>query len=213
MNMTIRKILVIIAMLAVAVSFYPTDTYASSKAVKSTTYSNTLKSGNYVYCTNAHRLFKVDLKKKTVKVMATQKAGYITCMKIRKGYLYYAEMSQYGAECLIYRINLKTGKKATLARNTSGDYAIKGKKIYYNHAQVINNDIKYKKRVMKLNGKSKKSTKYKVKMKTKMSNASGYLVVDDYDSDYYNDWTNETVNYYLKTPNGYIFLENFYLVI
>ena len=66
---------------------------------------------------------------------------------------------------------------------------------------------------MKLNGKSKKSTKYKVKMKTKMSNASGYLVVDDYDSDYYNDWTNETVNYYLKTPNGYIFLENFYLVI
>ena len=49
-------------------------------------------------------------------------------------------------------------------------------------------------------------------MKKKMSNASGYLVVDDYDSDY-NNWSDETVNYYLKTPNGYIFLENFYLVI
>ena len=32
--------------------------------------------------------------------MATQKAGYITCMKIRKGYLYYAEMSQYGADAM-----------------------------------------------------------------------------------------------------------------
>lgn len=110
-----------------------------------------------------------------------------------------------------YRNTLKSGKKTILAKNTGPEFAIKGKKIYYNYAKETRNGIKYLKRVMMLNGKSKKATKYKAKMTAKLTNARGYLV--DSDTEIY-DWPEyDYIDYYLQTPDGDIFLESYYPVV
>ena len=61
----------------------------------------------------------------------------------------------------IAKITVKTKAKKKLAY--ASYYAIKGKKIYVNADRLKGDKVKTSKRVMKLNGKSKKKTKYKVK--------------------------------------------------
>lgn len=64
---------------------------------------------------------------------------------------------------------------------------------------------------MKLNGKSKKATKYKNKLSQKLTSKSGYSVRSTY-----NRFTYEYpdyVDYYLKTPNGKIFLGSDYPIL
>lgn len=212
---TIRIILLSMCVVVTA-AFMPgiNDTgnvYAASKTKKMTAYRNTLKAGNIVYCTNGITIYKVNLSNSSVKKLTTSKIGYTTYLKKKGNYLYYLEMTQYGAGCRISRINLKTGKRTTLAKNTGPEYAISGKKIYYRYAKVTDNDFKYYKRVMKLNGKTKKKTKYKASINSKLTNANGYKVIADLDPD---DWSRvEYTNYYLKTPNEDIFLEYTHLII
>ena len=98
---------------------------------------------------------------------------------------------------------VKTKAKKKLAY--ASYYAIKGKKIYVNADRLKGDKVKTSKRVMKLNGKSKKKTKYKVKNVYKDTNVSGYYVTDDVDWD---DYYDQPANYYLRTPSGYILLES-----
>lgn len=75
-------------------------------------------------------------------------------------------------------------------------YVIKGKKIYYK-----GHDSK-KKRVMKLNGKSKKKTSVTPVMNNQPSNAAGYSIT--YTEQYYGQDESEVciVTTYLNTPKG-----------
>ena len=212
MKHSLRKsvALVISMMLIVTFAVAPIDSYAASKMVKSTTYSNTLKSGSFVYCTNGNKLFKVNLRTGKVKTMCKAKVGYITNLKIKNKYIYFNEMSLGTTGGRLNRISLKSGKKQVLAKNNVyPKYAIKGKKIYYEYSKVSKNGSKVTrhKRVMNLNGKKKKSTKVKIKMNSKLTNAKGYMVDSDFDYASY-DWGNfEPVNYFLKTPSRTYYLE------
>ena len=206
---TITAVLSITLILTLVIA--PIDTYAASKTKKMVAYRNTLKVNNMVYCTNGITIYKVNLSNGSVKKLTTSKVGYTTHLKKKGNYLYYLEMTQYGAGCRISRINLKTGKRTTLAKNTGPKYALVGKKIYYRYAKTTNNGPKYYKRVMKLNGKSKKKTKFKAVINSKLTNANGYMVIDDLNSD---DWSSVAyTNYYLRTPGKDIFLEYTQLII
>lgn len=207
MKLISRKTLTVIVALMLVMTFViaPSDTYAASKTVKSTTFNNTLKSGSTVYCTDSNKLYAVDLRTGAVRTLYTGKYGYVTNMKKKGNYLYFNEMSQGVEGGRLNRINLKTAKKQVLAKNNVyPQYAIRGSKIYYVYSKVSNNgnSVKQYKKVMNLNGKKKKSTKTKIKMTSKLTNANGYFVNSDFDYNSY-DWSNPApVHYYLITPTG-----------
>ncbi|MGI6765686.1 MAG: hypothetical protein ACOX4R_00565 [Lentihominibacter sp.] len=210
MNKRITKALLIIISFIVAATFslVPVDSFAASKVKKSTVYS-CIKSKNVVYCENDFRVFKVNLDTQDVQVMADDKYREDPeYLKLKGNYLYYMGLNPY-EYCVndLYRVNIKTFQKKRLASNVMA-YAISGSKIYY---VTENYDTgKRTKRVMKLNGKSKKKTKYSAKMSDKYTNAGGYYVWDDYDSslDWGDEPEDEWCNYYLATPNGDILLES-----
>lgn len=214
MKHTLKRGLTVIISLFLIMEFVitPYDTYAASKTVKSTTYSNTVKSGSVVYCTDSIRLYKVNLKTGMVKTLYSNKHGYITNMKKKGNYIYFNEMPQDVEGGVLNRINLKTGKLKVLAKNNVyPKYAMTSKKIYYVYYKVSNNGntVKKHKMVMNLNGNNKKSTKVKIKMTIKETNAKGYRVESDCDWDKY-DWSNsEPVSYYLITPDGDYLLETY----
>lgn len=203
------KSLIFILILAVAVAFsfaVPAESVSAASKTKKMSVYDCIKSGDTVYCTNDHYIFKVDLKTKNVTILTGGKC-YPNMLKLKGKYLYYRDSHQgfavkgYTGE--LYRINVKTKAKKKLAY--ASYYAIKGKKIYVNADRLKGDKVKTSKRVMKLNGKSKKKTKYKVKNVYKDTNVSGYYVTDDVDWD---DYYDQPANYYLRTPSGYILLES-----
>ena len=199
-----RLILLLLSIAALVTTMAPVSfASAKTKTKKMKTY-NCIKSGKTVYCTNGNRIFKVNLKTKKVKKLVKGKYGYPSYLKKKGKYLYYCDVSQ-GLESYIYRINTKNNKKKILAHPIYPAYAISGKKIYYKAVFVKDNgygDVHYKNKVIKLNGKSKQNTKWKVSMKNKKTNKKGYYVTDNWDGQ---SW--DPVTYYLQTPKGRIKLE------
>lgn len=191
-----KKFLAGLMALAIAVSFMPVSTFAVSKATMKA-YDQVIKSKNTVYCAGAEGLYKVKLKNGQVaskKILYRAETfgaySYFSGMKKKGGYIYMQESTE-GTPFYLCRVRTTSGKHKTLARlNDKGQviYAIKGKKIYYRDADST------VKRVMKLNGKSKKKTSVKAVMKHKKSNASGYSVIMKQKG--------SKVVTYLKTPKG-----------
>ena len=197
----------LILVVAVVFSFaVPAESVSAASKTKKMTVYYCIKSKSTVYCSNANHIFKVNLKTKKVTILTGGKC-YPGNLKLKGKYLYYQDIQQgfdeNGYAGYLYRINVKTKAKKKLAGAT--DYAIKGKKIYVTADKIKgDNSIKTTKRVMKLNGKSKKKTKYKAKNACKQTNAKGYYVTDDIDWDDFD----QPANYYLRTPSGYILLES-----
>ena len=193
-----KKLAVAAFALAVAVVFLPASAFATS-TVKMTTYSGAVKSGNTVYCAAPGwgiykatvKNGKVTQKKWLQKETSTMWTGSdIGSMKKSGKYIYYIASTE-GTISYLNRINVSTGKSQTLCMNPKC-YVIKNKKIYVKTFDAVTEKTSYY--VMKLNGKSKKTTSVHPVMKHKASNAKGYSVSYKQSGSY--------VKTYLKTPKG-----------
>ena len=189
--------------LLMTVNLAATDTFASSKRIKSDCYY-CIKSGNTVYCEDGGKVFKVDLITRKATLLKKIDCGAM----IKKGkYLYFKTISMKDIrKSYIYRLDTKTGKGKylTKALNTSGEhsFSIKGKYIYYEYCTSSGN-IKYMK--MRLNGKGKHKTSYRPTGKCKQANVKGYSINFSYKSTWFGVGP---YNYYLMTPMGNILLES-----
>ena len=189
--------------LIMTVNLAATDTFASSKKIKSDCY-NCIKSGNTVYCNDRGKVFKVNLTTRKATLLKTIDCGYM----IKKGkYLYFNTVS---TTCIykyrIYRLNTKTGKGKYLTKVLDMDgghsFSIKGNYIYYEY-WTSSGKTKYMK--MRLNGKGKHKTSYRPTGKCKQANVKGYSINFSYKSTWFGVGP---YNYYLMTPMGNILLES-----
>ena len=184
----------ILVALMVAVMFFPQPASAATKSMK--VYNQTIKIKTYVYCTDEQNVFRVSLKNGQVKMLTANSYNSertIYAMKSKGKYIYFIDGSDHMTGATIMRVKKSTAHSNRTLAHTDGlsAYAISKSKIYYHSDDG--------KRVMKLNGKSKKKTKVKAKMIQKNRNAKGYSVVT------YND--GDTFTSYLKTPKKTYLLE------
>ncbi len=209
-----KKIIACIMALAIAVAFMPTSAFAASK-VKMTGYDQVYMTGNTAYCAGTKGIYKVTLsngavtsKKLIFKENDIWGGPSVFAMHKKGNYIYFLEEADEYNPFLI-RVNISGKNEKLLAKDVT-KYAIKGKKIYYRYQEYYSGKVK--KRVMKLNGKSKKRTSKKVKMKRVKSNVSGYSMKCVHKE--YSEKKQEEMgiygggyNYdYLKTPRGTYFL-------
>lgn len=185
---------------------------ASGKTKKMTVYDEVIVKGKYAYVSARLGIYKVNLKsgsaRRIVKAEMPEFNRKPSGMKLKRGYLYYFSGTGALNDDTLYRIKTSGKKNKRLADAQA--YAVGKKKIYYITYGL--NPYKYKKKQMKLNGKSKKASRYKVKNKYKKSNKKGYYVsstltatYSNYEYDEYGDYylvTTEKYNYYLVTPSG-----------
>ena len=167
-----------------------------AKTVTMTAYHEVIKDGSTVYCVGYSGLYKVKLKKgKPVskKRLDSRCGGW---MKKKGGYIYYVATPSGGLWSELRRVKISTAKgKKLVGDDCDLHYVIKGEKIYY---RMVDEYGRTTKKVMKLNGKSKKKTSVKAVTKTKQTNAKGYSVKSSESGDYMKD--------YLKTPKGKLYL-------
>ena len=202
MKLRFKKLFAVFMMVFVffSVVMVPTESYAAAGKTKSMTSYFCVKKGNIVYCANYEALYRVDLKTKKVKKIATD-PGYIEDLKIKGNYVYYAEAGSGVSTSQICRVNIKTEKRQILVKNVQQFYAISGNKIYYTKGTFPGGKLKIKSYCMKLNGKSKKACKVKIKRKVKESDTKGYKVFRKKTKEEY------LYDFYLQTPTSSIFLE------
>ncbi len=194
---SIIKIIAVFLILSFAI--FPADAHASSNVKKMTVYENVCKVKNTVYCACNAGVYKVNLKTSKVTTLIKNNAyktgRYYGRIKYYKGYLYYTKSND--DTCLgLYRIKPSTKKIETISKDMEIlGYALSGKKVY----TCIGDDLLEKEynRVMSLNGNNKKITKTKPKMTIKISNASGYSIVEKW-----NESSVTTSKFYLQKPNG-----------
>ena len=204
-------------LLASICAFDAPSVYAASKSMKMNTYNSTVKAGNYVYCA-IDCIYRVDLKTGKVSIM---EYDFVHDMHYHKGCLYY-EITSYASKykyhhetTKLYRVNVKTKKikKLFTAKECMGgiDYAISGKKIYLQYNKVCNKnyDSMVVRKVMKLNGRSKKSSNVKVTNTEKNNNTRRYRLQSDW-SEFNTDLEMGYVTYYLKTPGKKLFVARVY---
>lgn len=216
-----KRILSIILVLTLVITMAaPASFAASGKKVRKMKVADLcLKSGDLVFCNTCDGLYRVNLKTgKKTKYCVNQLGG---SMHYHKGYLYFTSsyyVDNNNDSCFregLYRLNLKTKKVKRLYTATKAaddlKYAIKGNKIYTQYTRIINdnNGTKTVRKVMKLNGKHKRNSKYKVRMTGKINSTKGYYIYYDrseYDQDIEIGWESD----YLKTPKHKIFLCRYY---
>ncbi len=193
--------------IALALSLIMSCTFVSSAAsgtVKSKLYSEVIKSGKYVYCTDGHSIYRVNIKNNKVKRLVKEPIALDITMKLHKGYIYYmwSGEADYSDLC---RVKAKGGGKKTLATDVEGirNFAIKGKRIYYAHynGDDPDNPKKVYDRNKTLNGKNKKKNKVKGYATVKKRNAKGYTIVKKFSSDFYENPNGYMITY-LRKPNG-----------
>lgn len=193
-----RKILMILMMTIIAVAFMPVTASAASKTMK--VYDKVLKEGKYVYCISEAGVYKVNVKtgkKKTLGKRDTMiEEWFPGAMKKKGKWIYFLVNGPVGSSLQRVNVNNANWKILTVldGEHWVERYMISGNKIYYTWGS--------KNRVMKLNGKNKKTTKTKPLMRHYTSNAKGYKVIEKYytkgDVDYCKCW--------LKTPSKKIYL-------
>ena len=202
------RIVLIAAVLLVFVFASASVSFAASGTKRMTAYS-CVKSGSTVYCSGLRRIYRVDLNTGSVGRMK-KPDNYAGVLRLKSGYLYCTGNGQSGDSGIIFRIDLKTGRYDVLARKTRlkngrNGFVISGSKIYYSTVSFKSGSAEYTNRVMKLSGKSKKTTSRKIKMTSKASNKRGYKVWRS-EGYYVGDDYFPRFDYYLKTPSGSIFL-------
>ena len=108
----------------------------------------------------------------------------------------------------MYRLNVskKTTKKLLSVSLSTVYFTISKSKIYYRIIDEVGNQTK---KVMKLNGKSKKKTSVKAYNKYGYSNAKGYKLIKDY-SEYDESTMTGYITYKLKTPKKTYYLGSVY---
>ena len=199
-----KKAIRILLSVILVLTLVPVNASAQTKPTK--VYSQAIKSGNIVYCIAGSGIYGVNLKTNEIKKIVKHPGEYryYRTMTKKGGYLYYIHGgTDVSAE--LFRVKTSGGKPKQLAGFSSKftyvtKFMIKGKKIYYK--EVNDSTGKRYTKVMKLNGKSKKSTGKKVKWKKLESNKTGYRVVEEdinlSDNNYYS-----TLNkYWLEIPSG-----------
>ncbi len=203
-----KKFMAIIIMMAMLVTFIPANTFAASKSsTKSmTTYTESYKAKDTVYVSDGIKIFKVNTKTGSKKVLVNQPKA--TNLKLHKGYLYYrVDTCATVADTKLCRVRTDGKCKKTLKYGVD-KYAISGKYIYCSYYDDYE---RYKKIRMKLNGSSKKKTSANIKMKTTQSNSSSYYLYYEEThvgwDEYYEEYTGYFQSY-LVTPKKPIFLEN-----
>lgn len=198
----------VIVLLLVFVFTSTVMSFAASGTKTMTAYNEVIVKGNYAYCSASNGIYKVNIKTGSKKrIVKEDSVGdfVINSMKIHNGYLYYKIV--YGMPAL-YRVKLSGKSKKHLA-DIYKNYVISGNKIYYR-------DLESEKKMrMDLNGKHKKKSSVKFKMKEKKSNKKGYWIKDVYGeevidyNDYYEDpdespsyLTTQKITDILHKPNG-----------
>lgn len=184
-----RRSLSVLLMAAMLFTSFTVVSFGASGTKKTTLYSDVLVSGSYAYCSVPTGIYRVNLKTNKVQRIVDNSEDYeitgaLFGMKIHKKYLYY--MSTGGVGSPLYRIRKSGGKAKFL--DVVYDYAIKNGKIYYEcYDYKKENNAK---KVMKLNGKSKRKSSYKVKAKYKKTNKKGYSLryVNTGKREYYADY-------------------------
>ena len=167
-----------------------------------------IKKGKYVYCCAYNGIYRVNIKTGGKKRIVKEKAPGIhrpSSMVLYKGYLYYIDEAVIGAS--LYRVKTTGKNKKFLA--SVYNFAVKKSGIYYT---APNRDFdKVVKRKMKLNGKNKRKSAYRVKTKYKRSNNRGYYVKDkvtvlskEYDYELEGYWKKTRTDEYLITPSNRI---------
>ena len=205
---TAKRHIALIMMIAVAVfcTFILTQTPSHAQTKPTKVYSQVIKSGDYAYCISGTGIYKVNVKtgKKKKLVKDPGDYGHYRQMCKKGSYLYYIKGGT-DVRADLYRVSINGGKSKHLAGSVNKGryvlkYMIKKNRIYYKERNDRTGKIKTKK--MKLNGKSKKNTRAKVRWVEKKSNKSGYFVEEipydpPYGSSYY-----VMIQYYLATPGG-----------
>jgi len=199
------RIAIILGIIVSLILSSMTVSYAASGTKKMTAYRVVIK-GKYAYCGAHNGIYRVNLyteSKKRIVKENNEGFDFGPCyLKIFKGYLYY--LSDGPILSPLSRVKLNGKNKKHLA--DVYEYAISKGKIYYtSYSFNTDKDIK---RVMKLNGKNKKKSRYNVRMKYKDSNKSGYRVeqvlvrteTEYFDEEYYN--VIEHYADYFVGPNG-----------
>lgn len=200
-----KRIIPILLIMVLVITMFTPFSMAASKTKKMTLY-DVVKSGKYAYAGTDNAIYKVNIK--TGKVRKMKSFGedtYFGGMRLYKGYLYYL-VDDDSLNSNLFRMNVKTGKIKRLVSYSEANiqFAIRKSKIYY----MVEDEIGHKyKRVMKLNGKSKRKSSYKVSNSWKKTNSSKYKLYED-KSQY--DWESNTgfVDVFLKTPSVVVFLES-----
>ena len=204
-----KKKLVYMLILVVAMAFIPTGVFAAGTTVKSTTY-DVIKSGKTVYCAANSGIYKVKLNKhgklKSKKKLVKMSRKYAYTYMIKKGKcLYFVKDAGADSKALICRVKTSGGNVKTLAKmDGMGHYAIKNSKIYYIVSYETDSDgmiTKTNCKVMNLDGSSKEDTTMEPVMKLKSTNKKGYKLTYKV--------SGKKIKDVLKTPKGKITLGSF----
>lgn len=201
-----RRISLLLAVIMLFIAAASIDTFAASKTKKAIGYG-CIKSGNYVYVVTCEKIFKYNINKNTVKELVNEPNWSLDYLQKKGDYLYYGKF-KLNDEFRLTRVNVKTGKKKVLEKHVSfkpfgswfTGYVINKSKIYYSQLK----DKKITKKVMKLNGTSKKKSEYKALFKYKNSNTGEYeLLIVTYPEE-------DKSEMYLLTPDDRVYLETIY---
>ena len=208
MKKSLRKALCLALAVIMMVASCTVVSFGATGTKKMTAYTDCCKSGNYVYTVSMGGLYRYNIKtgalKRLVKINYPMYEG-ITGIRVKSGYVYYSYMGMEGSAA-IYRIKTSGTSKKRLAEFYSGydnvQWAISSGKIYYRGHKNYSCTKAFKK-VMKLNGKSKKSTSYTAKTTYKINNAAKYYVIQR-DVESVDEYGDEIYGYkeYLKLPSG-----------
>jgi len=181
-----KRICSIFLIMALIFGSFTTISLGSSNTKKMTAYK-AIKKGNIVYCVATLGVYKVNIKTGKVKRNyykidpedALNMPGPES-IKIRKGYMYVYQQGPVGG--FLTRVKLSNGKSKRLASKYGiYDYAISNGKIYFEGNYFSDDgDVSEVKKVMRLNGKSIKKTKYRAKTTVKKTNSKGYYVKSEY---------------------------------
>ena len=206
-----RRIVSLLLITVLILGCFTTVSFGASKKKKMTVYYQVCKVGDVAYCSSEHGLFKADLKNGKSITVYDEVICEAGGMKEYKGYLYFIDYGDISGD--LYRVKISNNKVQRLA-SVVNEYAISKKKIYYvGYANIEGSKVK--KRVMKLNGKGKKKSSYKVANKYKASNVKGYYIqskmiskvwktyVDDLDGETKGYWEYKYTDY-LVTPDKQI---------
>lgn len=172
----ITRVMAVVMMMIVAVTFTAPESYAAGGKTKRMTVYNTYVKGNYAYCSGDEGLYKINITTgaKVLLVDCSKEVigSSISGIHIHKGYIYYMKSQHNKTTDMLWRI--KTNGKAKKKLGEVSYYAVSKNKIYYSVESGSHG--KFRNRQMKLNGKSKRSSKYKVRNKFKETNKKGYSV-------------------------------------
>ena len=178
-----KRLCAVFIIMTLLVSCFTSMAFGASGTKKMTYYGEVIKKGNTAYCNAKIGIYKVNLKTGKVKALKEydpegavhfgQSAG---CMKLYKGYLYYTDGAGIGIALNRVKVSGKSKPQDLLKHIdfTVSAFAISKGKIYLEGTYMDSG--KAVKRVMKLNGRNIKKSKFKITNTYKLTNKKGYKI-------------------------------------